>query len=74
MPVPGETIYSDDWMNRNGEQYSIPENARPFCRAICRDLGMGSDKDMLAVWLIITENPEHAINAFLSACKEDEYR
>lgn len=64
MPVPGETIYSEEWKERNGK--NIPESYWDLCRAICRDHGLGNDHDMEMVYLTIKEHVEEM--------KDDRYQ
>ena len=56
MPIPGETMYSDAWMGRNGSE--IPMPWRHACRQICRGFDLGNDRDILLVWETIRPTVE----------------
>lgn len=52
MPVSGEVMFSDEWMNRNAAG-KIPAMFCRICRDICKEHGLGNDRDLEMVWLTI---------------------
>lgn len=52
MPVSGEVMFSDEWMNRNS-QGRIPPAFAKMCRDVCKDHNLGNDNSIEMVWLTL---------------------
>jgi len=76
MPKPGEVMYSDDWMHRNGKE--IPFHLQSMCRDVCKAYDLGNDKDLLLIYLVLKPHIEFLIKmgsdiGYAQTCEDEGY-
>lgn len=70
MPIPGEAMFSDEWMHRNAAG-KVPAMFMRMCRDICKGYGLGNDRDIEMVWLTIKTEMKKVISYSYKCGVED---